>query len=147
VGVTKAAIYYQFNTKDAILIGVLDVKLSPLEGALNEAEAAGATLAAREALLASVIDTVVQNRHALGTLQGDPVLVRYLREHEPSRQMWARLFTVLIGGELDAKARTRAAVLSAAIGAASHPFVADMDDDTLRVQLLDVTRRLIFRPG
>jgi len=147
LGVTKAAVYYQFSTKEAIVLGVLDVKLSPLEAALEEAEAAGSTLAAREGLLAAVIDVVVHNRHDLGAMQGDPVLFRYLRDHEPSRQMWVRLFSVLLGDDLDVKARTRAAVLSSAIGAAAHPFVVDLDNETLSVELLDITRRLIFRPG
>jgi predicted enzyme related to lactoylglutathione lyase len=52
---------------------------------------------------------------------------------------WTRLFSVLVGDDLGAKARVRAAVLSSAIGAVAHPFVIDLDDDTLRDELLQVT--------
>src|SRR6516164_4397770 len=38
VGVTKGAIYHQFGTKDAIVLGVLEVQLQPLEEAVEEAE-------------------------------------------------------------------------------------------------------------
>jgi AcrR family transcriptional regulator len=147
VGVTKAAIYHQFNTKEAIVLGVLEVQLVPLETALDAAEAAGSDLRAREALLAAVIDTVVSNRRALNTLQTDPVLLRLIGEHEPSRELFQRLFAALLGDDLNPEARVRAAVLSAAIGAVAHPFVIDLDNDTVRDELVRVTGRLIFRPG
>ena len=145
VGVTKAAIYHQFSTKEAIVLGVIDVKLQPLEEALEAAESADLTQSAREAMLARVIDTVVSNRRALGTLQNDPALFRLLGELEPSRRLWVRLFSELLGDDLGPQARVRAAVLSAAIGAAAHPFVVDLDDDTLRDELLEITRGLVFR--
>ena len=144
VGVTKAAIYHQFPTKDEIVLGVIDVKLQPLEDAIEAAESADLTRSAREAMLVRVIETVVSNRGALGPLQNDPVLFRLLGEHEPSRRLWVRLFSELLGDDLGPEARVRAAVLSAAIGAAAHPFVIDLDDDTLRDELLQVTRRLVF---
>ena len=147
LGVTKAAVYHQFPTKEAIVLGVIEVDVQPIEQALEDAEAAGPSLRAREDLLAAVIDTVVKNRRALSTLQSDPVLFRLLGEHEPSRRLWIKLFSVLLGDDLDAPARVRAAVLSAAIGAVSHPFIIDLDNDSVRDELLKVTRRLIFKPG
>jgi hypothetical protein len=48
-----------------------------------------------------------------------------------------RLFIVLTGGDADADARVRAAMVSAAIGGAvTHPLVVDLDDETLRSELL-----------
>ena len=38
-------------------------------------------------------------------------------------------------------------MLSAAIGAAAHPFVTDLDDDTLRRDLLAIIRSLVFDPA
>jgi AcrR family transcriptional regulator len=146
VGVTKAAIYHQYATKESIVIGVIEVQLVAVEDALADAEAAGPSREAREALLARMIDVVVSNRRALSTLQSDPVLFRFLGEHEPSRQLWARLFPALLGDRLGATNRVRAAVLSAAIGAVAHPFVLDLDNETVRAELLDVTRRLVFPP-
>lgn len=147
LGVTKAAVYHQFRTKEAIVVAVLEVQLQPLAMALEEAEAAGGTRRAREALLARVIDVVVGNRRAMSTLQNDPVLFRTIGEHEPSRRLFARLFSVLLGDGLTEEGRVRAAVLSAAIGAVAHPFVIDLDNETLAAELLEVTRPLAFRPG
>jgi AcrR family transcriptional regulator len=143
VGVTKAAIYHQFSAKEAIVLGVIDVTVQPLEAALERAEAEDLSQEARDEMLARVIEVVVANRHALGTLQNDAVLFRLLGEHEPSRRLWARLYADLLGDDLGTQARVRAAVLSAAIGSAAHPFVTDLDDDILRKELFDVARRLI----
>ena len=108
LGVTKAAVYHQFKTKESIMLAVAEVELERLEEALDAAEAEGTSLAAREALLSKVIDVVLERRRALSTLQHDPVLVRLLGEHEPFRRLWVRLFTVLLGGETGAPARVRA---------------------------------------
>ena len=147
LGVTKAAVYHQFQTKEALVLAVLEVHLQPLEAALADAEAAGGTLQAREELLEAVIDTVVGNRRALSTLQNDPVLFRLIGEHRPARQLFVRLFGMLLGDDLDDHERVRAAVLSSAIGAVAHPFVIDLDNGIVRDELLKITRRLIFRPG
>jgi AcrR family transcriptional regulator len=147
VGVTKAAIYHQFGTKDAIVLAVLEVQLQPLEAAVDDAERTGATLQSRETLLARVIDIVVGNRRALSTLQRDPILFRLVEEDDLARRLFTRIFAVLLDDDVRHHARVRAAVLSAAIGAVAHPFVADLDNETLRDDLLDVTRKLIFKPS
>jgi hypothetical protein len=83
----------------------------------------------------------------VSTLQNDPAVVRLLGDYEPSRRLWNRLFAVLLGDDLDEQGRVRAAVLSAAIGSVGHAFVADVDHDTLKAELLHLTRRLILLPG
>jgi AcrR family transcriptional regulator len=147
LGVTKAAVYHQFKSKEAIVLAVIEVTLAPLEDALGAAEAQGRSVKARAALLERVIDAAVERRQAVSTLQNDPVVVRLLGEYEPSRHLWNRLFAVLLGDDLDERGRARAAVLSAAIGSVGHAFVADVDNDTLKAELLHLTRRLILLPG
>jgi AcrR family transcriptional regulator len=145
LGVTKAAVYHQFRTKESILEGVLEVHLVPLEAALEVAVAAGGTRTAREQLLESVIETVVRDR-TVATLQSDPVLARLLGEHEPTRHLFSRLFALLLGDGSGSPDRARAAVVSAAIGAAAHPYLSDLDDDTVRRDLLAIVRSLVFGP-
>jgi hypothetical protein len=58
-----------------------------------------------------------------------------------------RLYTVLMGDDAGRDALVPAAMLSAAIGGAvMHPLVADLDDDTLRHQLLRLARRFLDLP-
>ena len=143
VGVTKAAIYYQFKTKVEIVLAVAEVELSGLEEAVDTALGMGGSIQARQWLLARVIDLTVSRRRAVGTLLSDPVLVRYLNEQELYQRLMSRLLAVLFGHEVGDKARVRAAVLAAGMGSVSNHFVLDVDDDTLRRELLEVLRPLL----
>jgi len=143
VGVTKAAIYYQFKTKEEIVLAVAEVELSGLEEAVDTALGMGGSIQARQWLLARVIDLTVSRRRAVGTLLSDPVLVRYLNEQELYQRLMSRLLAVLFGHEVGDKARVRAAVLAAGMGSVSNHFVLDVDDDTLRRELLEVLRPLL----
>jgi len=148
VGVTKAAIYHQFKTKDAIVLAVAEVGLSPLEEALAEAEREATPGAQRELLLERVIDLAVSRRRWVNALQGDPVMIRLLGSHDPFIDLMSRVYSVLMGLSDDGPSdRMRIAIISAAIGAAIvHPLVVDMDDDTVRRELLAVCRRLFDIP-
>jgi len=147
LGVTKAAVYHQFRTKDDIVLAVAEVELQRLEEVLEAAEAAGSTAEARDTVLRRVIDVAIERRGAVSAIENDPVIIRFLGEHEPFQQLIVRLFTVLVGEDPGPRARVRTAVLTAAIGGAvAHPFVADLDEDTLRAELLHVMRRLLELP-
>lgn len=146
LGVTKAAVYHQFPTKDAIVTATIEVQLEPIEAILEAAEAAAPGEDARELLLAGVIDAVVSNRRSLSTLQRDPVLFRLLAEHPPSLRLWTRVFAVLLGDGADDRALVRSSVLSAVIGSVNYPFVAGIDDDVVRDELLAIARRLLVTP-
>jgi AcrR family transcriptional regulator len=145
--VTKAAVYHQFGTKQAIALGVIEVHLQPIEDALEAAERAGPPVDARAGLLAAVIDAVVADRRSVSTLQSDPVLFRMLGEHPPSIRMWARLFRILLGHDVDDRGLIRASALAGILGTVAYPFVIDLDDDTLRDELLRIGRTLIIDQG
>ncbi|MBO0863776.1 MAG: TetR/AcrR family transcriptional regulator [Mycobacterium sp.] len=143
IGVTKAAVYHQFKTKEEIVIALTERELGGLEEALEAAEAEDHPPRARELLLGGVIDLAVKRRGAASTLQFDPVVVRLLAEHQPFQQFIQRLYSVLVGDAGD-DARVTAAMLSGAIAVGVvHPLVADVDDKTLRSQLLRLTRRFM----
>jgi AcrR family transcriptional regulator len=147
VGVTKAAVYHQFKTKEEIVIAVMEDDLRQLESALDVAEAEEGRPRAREVLLTLVIDLAVQRRRIVSALQQDPVIVGLLAKHEPFLQLMHRLFTVLTGGDPGAAARVRGAMISAAIGGAvMHPLVVDLDDETLRSQMQNFTRQIFDLP-
>jgi len=146
IGVTKAAVYHQYKTKEEIVVAVMEDDLRQLEAALDRAEAEAGPRA-REVLLTLVIELAVQRRRIVSALQQDPVIVRLLAKHEPFLALMDRLFAVLTGGNRGAAARVRGAMISAAIGGAvTHPLVADLDDETLRSEMLHVTRQLFELP-
>ena len=143
VGITKAAVYHQFRTKDNIVLAVTERELFRLAPALDAAEAHGDELAARDELLVRVIEMAVRDRRLVRTLQFDPIVVRLLAEHEEFQRFMERLYRVLLG-ETGDDGRIEGAMLSGAISSAvMHPLVADVDDDTLRTKLTDMSRRLL----
>jgi len=144
IGVTKAAVYHQYNTKEEIILAVAQVVLARLETAVTAAEAERSRSRAREVLIAHMIDLAVERRHMASVLQRDPVMLRFLEEHEPFRRVMERVNRVLMGGAFDPRARVQAAVLASAIaGAVIHPLVLDLDDESLRSELLKQTRKLL----
>jgi AcrR family transcriptional regulator len=144
MGVTKAAVYRQFKTKEEIVIAITERELAYLEDALEAAEAEDDRLRARAVLLDRVIDQAIERRGVVNVLQFDPVIIRLQAEYEPFQRFIERLFAALLGTEAGVEARLHAAMLSSAISVAvMHPLVADVDDDTLRTQLKEMTRRML----
>ncbi|MEE6137005.1 helix-turn-helix domain-containing protein [Mycobacterium sp. 050128] len=143
VGITKAAVYHQFRTKDQIVIAVTERELGRLLPALEAAEAHGNGPQARDALLESVVEMAVRDRRLVRTLQFDPVVVRLLAEHKPFQRFMDRLYDGLLS-DAGLDGRIEAAMFSGAISTAvMHPLLADIDDDTLLERLTVMIRRLL----
>jgi AcrR family transcriptional regulator len=148
VGVTKAAVYHQFKTKEAIVVAAVDVELGRLEPALESAEAADAGADALDSLLSKVVDLAVGRRRMVGNILYDPVIVRLLAEHAPFQQFMGRLFAALLGGRTGPDARLRVAMTASAIGGGvTHPLVADLDDTTLKAGMLELAERFLDLEG
>jgi AcrR family transcriptional regulator len=146
IGVTKAAVYHQFKTKDEIVLAAAQAELAHLEAAIEAAEAEPDPSRAREVLVTQMVELAVARRRMESMLLGDPVIVRFFAQHEPYRRVMRRMYVILAGPDPDA--RVSAAMLTAAIGGAvMHPIVADLDDDALRTQLLRLARRFLDLPG
>ena len=127
IGVTKAAVYHQYNTKEEIVRAVAEVVLAGLEAALTSAEAERSRSRARELLIARMVDLAVERRRMAGILQRDPVMLRFLDENERSRKVLER----------------QAAIVTAAIaGTVIHPLGRDLDDQILRAELTKQLRKL-----
>ncbi len=148
MGVTKAAVYRQFKTKEEIVIAITEREMSRLEDAVEAAEAVGHPVRAREVLLDRMIDQALQRRAVVSVLQFDPVIIRLQAEHEPFQRFIERLYAALLGTDVGVDARFHAAMLSSAISVAvMHPLIADLDAETLRAQLLQMSRRMLDLPA
>jgi len=146
-GVTKAAVYHQFKTKEEIVLAVAEVELARLETALDSAEDATSDAHARALLLEEVIGLAVERRRWVHALQNDPSMIRLLSEHEPFLDLMNRLYSVLNGEDATTETRVRTAILSAAFGGAVvHPLVVDLDDETLKAELTRTARRIFDLP-
>jgi AcrR family transcriptional regulator len=144
IGVTKAAVYHQYQSKDEIILAVAEVVLARLEAAVTAAEAERSLARGREMLITQIVDLAVERRRVAGVLQRDPVMLRFLEEHGPFRRVMARVNHLLMGAASAPRARVQAAMFTSAIaGAVIHPLVLDLDDASLRSELLKQARTLL----
>jgi len=148
LGVTKAAVYHQFKTKDEIVLAVAEAELSRLETVIAAAETQPSPALARDGLVVGIVDLAVEHRRTMSAILSDPVIGRFYAKHEPFRDVMARLSRVLAGDDACPDAYVSVAMLTAAIsGAVMHPLVVGLDDETLRAQLLQLARRFLDIPS
>jgi len=147
VGVTKAAVYHQFKTKDEIVLAAAEAELAKLQAVVDEAEAQPTRKRARDTLITGIAALAVASRHSMGVVLRDPVIVGFFTDHKEFQHTMDRMCRLLVGDATTHEARVSAAMLTAAIsGAVMHPFVAGLDDDTLRAQLEQLARRFLRLP-
>jgi AcrR family transcriptional regulator len=147
IGVTKAAVYHQYKTKDEIVLVAAEAELARLEAVIDAAETEPSRKRARDALIRGIVDLAVDRRRTASTILSDPVIVGFFAQHATFRDVMLRLRRLLLGDEAGPEARVRTAILVAAIsGAVMHPFVVDLDDDMLRAELLRLARRFLGQP-
>jgi AcrR family transcriptional regulator len=147
IGVTKAAVYHQYKTKDEIILAAAEAELARLEAVIDAAETESSPKRARDALITGMVDLAVDRRRTTSTILSDPVIVGFFAEHETFREVMHRLRRLLIGDDAGPEARVRTAMLIAATsGAVMHPFVVGLDDDILRAELLRLARRFLGQP-
>jgi len=144
LGVTKAAVYHQFRTKDDIVLAAAEAELARLEDVLGRADAEASPAQARRVLVASIVDLAVEGRRTTSVILNDPVIRQFFAGQERFRRVLGRMTTLLMGGTDAPDARVTTAVFLAAVsGAVMHPLVAALDDDTLRGQLRHMADKLL----
>jgi AcrR family transcriptional regulator len=148
IGVTKAAVYHQYKTKDEIVLTAAEAELAGLEAIVRTAEAEPSRARARRRLVTGMIDLAVAHRRTVGTILNDPVITHFFADHDSFRHVMDRMSRVLMGDDIGHEARVSTAMLTAAIsGTVMHPLVAGLDDETLRSQLERLARRLLPAMG
>jgi AcrR family transcriptional regulator len=148
IGVTKAAVYHQYKTKDEIVLAVAESELARLEEVVAAAENESSPKRARDSLIAGIVDLAIDRGRSASSILSDPVVVGFFADHDAFRDVMHRLRRVLVGNDTAPEARVRTAMLIAAIsGAVMHPFVGDLDDDVVRTELLRLARRFLALPA
>src|SRR3954470_9012456 len=90
LGVTKAAVYYQFQAKDDIVLAVLVPALDAIQDLVVRAEQA--TPPERRPLVVhGLVDLVVDQRRVLASLYRDPEVERVLAAHVEFAELVTRL--------------------------------------------------------
>ncbi|MBT2532405.1 TetR/AcrR family transcriptional regulator [Arthrobacter sp. ISL-48] len=141
LGVGKASVYYQFKTKDDIIQAVIAPAFEQIRHILAETEASPAP---QETLVASLVDLVIAHREVMAALSYDPAVRRFLESHEEASALILKLGQTLLGPAPAARRRVATSMFGAALsGVGVDPNLADIDDATLRRELIDLGRTLL----
>jgi AcrR family transcriptional regulator len=147
LGVTKAAVYYHFKTKDEITEAVAEPALREMSRMVDEASRLRRPGARVDYILEGLIDLVLRNRTLVGVLFTDPGIGRAVeRSLHGEMNLVGRIQELVCGPDADAATivATHVALAGVAVAGGSQTL-ADLDDDALRTHLLATARRILGR--
>ena len=145
IGVTKAAVYHQFPSKEEIVMGVLAPALETLRESVENAERHESVEERREAMLTALVELSVGHRWLAAILQADPTVNAMVRGHT-DHDLGPRIMALLVGPSPD----VRAAMAGSMVGGAmlivcTAPELQQYDDEELSQNLLELARDLLGR--
>ncbi|TQR88456.1 TetR/AcrR family transcriptional regulator [Mycobacterium hodleri] len=142
LGVSKAAVYYQFSSKEEIATEVLRPILEDVTRVIKIAEALPDWEARRAVACSGLVEMAIRHRQLAAVFVGDPAMP--LIAPMELRAVTGELRKLLEGPEPDAQSRIAVAVFFAGMGnAVADPLLADIDDDELHGVLLDLSNRIV----
>lgn len=141
LGVTKAAVYHQFNSKADIVLAAAAPGLEGMERLLVAAEARLTPRDRFETTLDGLVDLALDHRDFAASLRRDPALYELLRTREPFQGFSRRLDRLLIGDHPEPAARVALAAAGGGLMIAGvDPSLTDIDRVTVRRVLFDTAR-------
>jgi AcrR family transcriptional regulator len=144
MGVSKAAVYYHYKTKDDLVLGILAPLTEQLSTVMEQILARRGRQARLDAFITGLVDLALDNHDQFAMMLGDPAASRILQAHALT-QGWADLLE-LVGDASEDDRSISVALLIFSTGLLSplrHPDLVEMDRDALREILVDAGRRLL----
>jgi AcrR family transcriptional regulator len=144
LGVTKAAVYYQFHSKDEIVLAVIQPIFTDLSRVVRIASSMTTPTARREALVSGLIETSIAHRHVMAVFSDDPGVHALVKEHPEFSDISDAIADIITGDHQDVANRVMGAMLVSGIfGAANDPRLSDVDDEQLRSVLSHCSQQLL----
>lgn len=144
LGVTKAAIYHVYRTKDEIVLGLLQPLLGRLGEVTADAESRTDRAEQLDVLITGLVHLIVENRQLAAVLAGDP-FVKHLFHADPTTEVGsARIERLLMGADPTPDQRVLGVMVGAALFEAGvAESLADLPDDVLAHHLRVNALRLL----
>jgi len=148
LGVTKAAVYHQFRTKEELVLAVLRPVGDEITAFMDAAEGCPDGPERLDAVVVGLVDLVSHHRRLTAVLRGDPAVGRLMRTHEPWRSLTPRVARALLGAAPDPARRVAVSMIGAGLMLSGvEPQLAGLDDATLHRELLRSARLLLGLPA
>jgi AcrR family transcriptional regulator len=141
LGMTKAALYYHYPSKQALLLSIIEPLISEWKTVADKAETLQHSTAAVRGVLAECLDVLLRHRRIAGLFTRDAAAVFEAigRMYEDIMAAHQRLHTWLAGPSPSPADRVRAFAATEVLGAAlgPDPTIAEIADDEMRAILLN----------
>jgi AcrR family transcriptional regulator len=143
LGITKAAVYHHFRTREELLTAVVEPVLRELRAVIETAETQRTRPARAEHLLTGCAAIAVRHRAVVAVLANDPGAIERLRTHPEAGDLISRQLALLVDVTPGPAGLVNAAMVLAGIAGAADPRLACLDDDALRRHLVEAGRRAL----
>lgn len=146
IGVSKAAVYYQFRSKEDIALEVIRPSIEDMARVIRIAEALPHGEPRRAVIVSGLIEMTVRYRELAVFFYGDPAIDELVRTEPEFNVVATRIRELLEGPDRDVTDRVALSVfLSGVCKAAADPDLSDVEDGELHRILLELAGR-IFGP-
>jgi AcrR family transcriptional regulator len=144
VGVSKAAVYYQFQSKEDIAMGVIRPTLEDMARVVTIAKALPDWEARRAVAVSGLVEMAVRHRRLAALFHGDPAITQLIVSNPEMNAVADRIRELLEGPAPDPGTRIAFTMFFSGLGhAAADPALADVDDADLHRVLLELSNRIM----
>jgi len=143
LGLTKAAIYHHFRTREQLLAAVIEPMLDELRAVVESAETKRTPHARAEHMLSGYAALAVRNRGLVAVLATDPSVATVLTDRAEWGKLILRQLALLADVDPGPAGEFKAAMVFAGMAGAAGPTWGNLDDDALREHLVDAGRRVL----
>jgi AcrR family transcriptional regulator len=142
LGLTKAALYYYFRSKDELLTALIAPAVTDLDTLLDTHAEATETPASRRRFMQSYVDYLLRHRRLIAYISRDLATLAHPAIATGNRERRARTEALLFGADLDFHDQVRVAMAFGGIQAtiAQYP---DADGAQLREALLETAGTIL----
>ena len=144
VGVSKAAVYYQFHSKEDIALEVLRPSIDDIARFIRIADALPDENQRRAVAVSGLVEMVVRHRRLAVMFYGDPAIDQMVMTEPDFKAVADRLRELIEGPDRRNVDRVAFSVFFSGVGkAAADPELADIDDADLHRALLELSGRIL----
>lgn len=147
LGVGKAAIYYQFHTKDDIVLAVVRPVFDDMARLVRIAASISSPDSRRDAAISGFVELAVRHRRIGSLFYGDAAVMSLVQAHQEFEEITNNLRELLVGGTHDIGTRVAITLITAGVfGSTAEPHLQDVADADLHRVLLDCAQCLLQAP-
>jgi AcrR family transcriptional regulator len=143
IGVSKAAVYYHYKTKDDLILDVLAPLLAEISAMAARVGAQRGRPARLDVLITGIVELAVESHDRYAVVMRDPY-VGHLIAEQALTHGWDSLIELVAGPAVDDSARVAMAIfISGLLGPLRDPALLALGPDALREHMTEAGRRLL----